>query len=70
MSKALEMVKKMLAILPVVYSVVAEVQAAKDKDSAGGTKVTPVEIGEIVMHGVQRLGQAIIALFEEKKQLA
>ena len=63
MLKAIGIIRKVLALLPVITAVVSEVQAAQDEASPGGKTVTPAEIASIISHGLKRVGDAILDLF-------
>jgi hypothetical protein len=72
--KALEIIKKAIVVFPVLVEVIGEiegqVQAAKDPTSAGGQKMTPVEVASIVAVSITKITGAIIDLFSvsaEKK---
>jgi hypothetical protein len=62
MTRAVEIIRKVLALLPVVTSVVADVEAARASESPGGAKVTPAELAQVISRGVQRIGEAIADL--------
>lgn len=62
MVKAIEIIRKVLALLPVVTSVVADVEAARAAESPGGAKLTPGEVAQVISRGVQRIGEALADL--------
>ena len=62
MSRAIEIIRKVLRVLPILVEVVAEVEAARAADSPGGSKVTPGELAALIGRGVSRIGEALLAV--------
>lgn len=62
MARAIEIIRQVLHLLPVVASVVADIDAARQPESAGGKKLTPGELAQVIARGVQRIGDALADL--------
>lgn len=73
MTKAIEIVKKVLRVLPALVSAVAEIEtavdAAHDLASPGGSKITPGELAGVITRSVAKVGEALLAVFAPAPQL-
>ena len=61
--KAFEVVAKIVALLPLIFSLFALIQAARDASSVGGSKITVAEWGDILKTSAEKLLAAAKAIF-------
>lgn len=62
--KALDILAKLLALLPALSRLLVAIQAAVDEEGPGGRKVTAGETAELVAVAVKSFGEAAISLFK------
>lgn len=64
MKNAIDIIRKVLEVLPTLVEVIADIQAARDPASPGGAKVTPGELAKLIGDGVAKLGKKLLDIFE------
>lgn len=65
MKNAIDIIRKVLEVLPTLIEVVSDIQAARDPASPGGAKVTPGELAKLIGEGVGKLGKRLLDIFEK-----
>lgn len=61
--KVFEVLTKIVALFPLIFSLFALIQAARDASSAGGSKITVEEWAKIVATAAEKLLSAAKSIF-------